>query len=83
MKTHLVAIGNSKGVRIPAAFLKQCHIEEQIDLEVEDDKLVIRPIKSKAREGWGNAFRLMHERKEDEQLVPDSIDMVDEDWEWK
>ena len=83
MKIHLVSIGNSKGIRIPSVLLKQCHIEDQVDLEVENDKLIIRPIKNEARSGWDSAFKLMNERKDDELLISDSIDMVDEEWEWK
>jgi len=83
MKTHLIAIGNSKGIRIPMVLLKQCHIEDQIDLEVEDDKIIIKPIKSKPREGWADAFRLMNERGDDELLLSGSVDVADKDWEWK
>ena len=45
MKTALVQIGNSRGVRIPKAFLEQCQLHDQVELELRHDYLVIRPAK--------------------------------------
>ena len=36
MKAKLVSIGNSKGIRIPTAILKQCNIENEVDLEQKE-----------------------------------------------
>lgn len=83
MKTKLVSIGNSKGIRIPMAILKQFNIENEVDLEVKKETIVIKPIKTKPREGWENAFRLMHERKDDVLLIDETIDSAIENWEWK
>jgi antitoxin MazE len=83
VKTKLVSIGNSKGIRIPMAILKQFNIENEVDLEVKKEKIVIKPIKTKPREGWENAFRLMHERKDDVLLLDETIDSAIENWEWK
>ncbi|GAB61084.1 MAG: AbrB/MazE/SpoVT family DNA-binding domain-containing protein [Candidatus Jettenia sp.] len=82
MRTKLVSIGNSKGIRIPTAILKQCKIENEVDLEVEKEKIVIRPVKTIPREGWNDAFRLMHEKKDDALLLDETIDFM-ENWEWK
>ncbi|MBW7899449.1 hypothetical protein B188_29110 [Candidatus Brocadiaceae bacterium B188] len=82
MKTKLISIGNSKGIRIPTAILKQCKIENEITLEVEKETIVIKPIKTSPREGWSNAFRLMHEKKEDTLLLDETTDFM-ENWEWK
>lgn len=83
MKTKLVSIGNSKGIRIPMAILKQCNIENEVDLEVEKKKIIIKPLKTKPREGWDDAFRLMHEGKDDALLIDETIDIPMESWEWK
>ena len=63
MKAKVISIGNSKGIRIPMAILKQCNIENEVDLEVEKEKIVIKPVKTKPRDGWNDAFRLMREKK--------------------
>jgi antitoxin MazE len=82
MKVNIVSIGNSKGIRIPKSILDQCNFNKEADLEVEHNKLVIKPVKKKNREGWDNAFKLMHERKEDVLLLDDSLDIEIKNWEW-
>ena len=82
MKTKLVSVGNSKGIRIPMVILKQCNIENEVDLEVEKEKIVIKPVKNMPREGWNDAFRLMHEKKDDALLIDETIDLM-ENLEWK
>ena len=51
MKAKLVSIGNSKGIRIHMAVLKQCNIGNEVDLKVEKEKIIIKPVKTSAREG--------------------------------
>jgi antitoxin MazE len=82
MRTSIVSIGNSKGIRIPKVILKQFDIEDQVDLEIEKNRIVIRPVKGKPRAGWDKAFKTMHERHEDAPLISD-IDIDMEGWEWK
>lgn len=82
MRASIVSIGNSKGIRIPKVILKQFNIEDQVELDVEKDGIVIKPVKVKPREGWDKAFKMMHERKEDAPLISD-IDIEMEGWEWK
>ena len=45
-------VGNSRGVLIPAAFLASCQIEYQVDMQLQDGQIVIRPVKRPLREGW-------------------------------
>lgn len=82
MKVNIVSIGNSKGIRIPKSILDQCNFNKEADLEVQNNKLVIKPVKKKIRDGWGNAFKIMHERKEDALLLEDSLDIGMKNWEW-
>ncbi|MCH5434723.1 AbrB/MazE/SpoVT family DNA-binding domain-containing protein, partial [Leptospira interrogans serovar Canicola] len=37
MKASVVKIGNSKGIRIPKAVLEECHIEEEVDLLIDNN----------------------------------------------
>jgi antitoxin MazE len=82
MKVNIISIGNSKGIRIPKSILVQCNFNKEADLEVDNKKLVIKPLKKKVREGWDNAFKLMHERKEDVLLLDDSLDIEMKNWKW-
>jgi antitoxin MazE len=47
MRVSVAQIGNSKGIRIPQSILKQCEIEDEVDLEVQDKTIVLRPIHKK------------------------------------
>ncbi len=55
MKTKLVRIGNSRGVRIPRPFIEQCGLGKTVELRVTSDCLIISA--RQPRQGWGNAFR--------------------------
>ncbi|MDQ1272378.1 MAG: antitoxin MazE [Planctomycetota bacterium] len=82
MKINIITIGNSKGIRIPKAILKQCHLDKEAELETEEDKIIIKPFKKKPRKGWKEAFSSMRKREEDTLLIDDSIDREMKDWEW-
>jgi antitoxin MazE len=82
VRSRIVRIGNSKGIRIPKALLEEAQLKDAVDITVEDGALVVRPAR-KVREGWAEAARLMHERGEDKLLydyVPTKFD--EEEWEW-
>ncbi|NTU42944.1 MAG: AbrB/MazE/SpoVT family DNA-binding domain-containing protein [Nitrospirales bacterium] len=83
MKAKLVSIGNSKGIRIPAAILRQCAIDDTVDLQVEKGRIIICPVKGNPRDGWDRAFRAMRERGDDAPLLDEAVDAEVEDWEWK
>ncbi len=83
MKTKLVSIGNSKGVRIPKTILEECNMKNDVELIVDGDRIIITQLKTAHRRGWDKAFQLMHERKEDSLLFDESVDIDMEDWEWK
>jgi antitoxin MazE len=82
MKTTIVKIGNSKGIRIPKTVLTACHIEDEVDLLVEKDKIIIVPFKTKPRSGWETRFEEMAFRKDDKMIIPDSLELNSKDWEW-
>lgn len=67
MKSSIVRIGNSRGIRIPKALLEQCGLEDTVELEVEGDRLIIRPARS-PREGWADAFCEMARRGDDKLI---------------
>ncbi len=69
MRTKIVAVGNSRGIRIPQALLKQCQLEDSVDLEAKNGQLVIRSL-TKPRKGWKQAFEEMVSRGEDQLLDP-------------
>ena len=83
MRTHIVRIGNSRGIRIPKALLEQCQLQDIVELDVEDDRLVIRRAQG-ARQGWDEAFRQMAAAGDDK--LPDWDDLPPTEWdetEWE
>ena len=84
MKTQIVRIGNSKGVRIPKPLLEQTGLQGEVEITAEDGTLVIRPVR-KPREGWAEASKRIAQAGDDALLddAPPSLSSWDEDeWEW-
>lgn len=55
MRTRLVRIGNSRGIRIPKPLLEQCGFGNEVELHAEAGRLVVLPAGS-SRAGWEAAF---------------------------
>src|SRR5205809_670804 len=68
MKTSLVQIGNSRGVRIPKVFLEETGLEKDIEMEVRGRQLVIRAARH-PRAGWDQEFAAMAARGDDQLLA--------------
>ena len=84
MKTKIVRIGNSRGVRIPKSLLDQCHLEGPVDIEVQGNQLIVRSA-SRPRSGWDEAFRAMHHAGDDRLLDHErssSSRWDREEWRW-
>ncbi len=82
MKTRLIRIGNSRGVRLPKAIIAQAGLTEEVELGVRDGAIIIARTNS-ARSGWADAARQMRERDEDLLLDPPVPTLFDEkEWEW-
>ena len=73
MQMDIIKIGNSKGIRLPLAVLKQCGIDSSVELEVKDNCIIIKPVTA-PRQGWAEAFDLMRKNSDDVLLIPDEID---------
>ena len=43
MKTRIVRIGNSQGIRIPKPLLEQTGLRGEVEISAQDDSLIIRP----------------------------------------
>ena len=82
VKSKIVRIGNSKGVRLPKLLLEQVGLVDEVDLEVRDGALVISP-SDPVRAGWREAAALLAQRQEDDLLDASTPTRFDaEDWEW-
>ena len=63
MKTKIVQIGNSKGVRIPKTLLEQLKFEKAVEFQVTPEGLLLRPVHEKKennsplRSNWKEMFQ--------------------------
>ena len=77
MQVSVVQIGNSKGIRLSKTLLEKYHITDKIELVLEDDYIVLKPL-SEPRKNWEAAFAEMH-RNGDDKLLIDSV-FEEENW---
>ena len=84
MKSHIVAIGNSQGVRIPNSLLKQTGLSGEVELFAAGQTIVIRAAKP-PRAGWARAFQRMAQCGDDALLdapSPNDSCWDQVEWEW-
>lgn len=85
MRVSIVRIGNSRGIRIPKAVLEQTQLEGEVELEVRDREILIRPV-SRPRQDWARKFEAMAKEGDDGLLDGSSIDQTSwdkEEWQWE
>ena len=84
MKTKLIRIGNSKGIRIPKPILEQTGISDEVEMEVFDQHITIRSA-NKVRAHWEQAFEEMAQQGDDKliDVETDKATGWDEyEWQW-
>ena len=82
IRTRIVKIGNSQGIRIPKLLLEQSGIQTEVEIEVQSGHLIIRTAPH-SRVGWDEAFAQMAEQEDDALLDEISADDWDEtEWQW-
>ncbi len=82
MKARIVRIGNSRGIRLPKALLEEAQLEDEVDLQARQGRIVICRA-APPRAGWADAARRMREHAEDRLLDPPTATQFDkEEWEW-
>lgn len=67
-RARFVKIGNSHGIRIPRPLIEQSGLGEEVELEVDRYRIVIRR-PSRSRADWRAAFLEMAERGDDGLLT--------------
>ena len=83
MRARVIKIGNSQGLRIPKPVLEQTGITDDVEIEVEKNQIIIRPVQN-VREGWDAAFKMMGERGDDEPILDENIlhSWDEKEWQW-
>ena len=83
MRTKLIQIGNSKGIRLPQTLIKQFELEDEIIIEPTEKGLFITAA-SGSRQGWEEQFKkaVKEESGKDNEWIdlPNRFDK--EEWKW-
>ena len=81
VKTRLIQIGNSRGVRLPKLLIEQAQLGEDIELEVKDGAIIISSAAGH-RQGWAGAAEDLAAREEGLLDPSASTRFDEEEWEW-
>lgn len=82
IRSKIVKIGNSRGIRIPRILLEQAGLSDEVEMIIKDNKLIIQGVRP-PRQGWRAQFAAMAEHGDDRLLdQAPSTQWEDEDWTW-
>jgi antitoxin MazE len=85
MKTRIIQIGNSQGIRIPKVLLDQSGLRDEVELRVNKEEIIITSVK-KTRQGWEEAFQKMAGQGDDQLLDEETLDNQtgwdEHEWSW-
>ena len=81
LRSRIVRIGNSQGVRLPKLLIEQAGLGEDVELRAEPGQIVIAsPLKTRA--GWAEAAQRARSANDDklDDTVPTHFD--EREWKW-
>ncbi len=82
IRSKVVKIGNSRGIRIPRTVLEQAGLTDEVEMTVEGNKLIIQAFRQ-PRQDWENQFAEMA-KQGDDQLLDEAppTQWDEEEWTW-
>lgn len=79
MQVTLRKIGNSRGVIIPSPIIEQLHLDNTLEMFVQDGVLHLKPA-NQLRKGWFDGYDAS---KDDTPLAQmKDLESEQEDWQW-
>jgi antitoxin MazE len=83
MKTELIRIGSSRGIRIPKPLIEECGLGDIVDLRVECTRLIVSG-ERRPRDGWAKAFLAAGAASPDGGLFEDvtANEFDSKEWTW-
>ena len=70
MEIPIIPIGNSKGIRLSKTLIQKYDLTDSVELILNEEYIILKPV-SKPRKDWEEAFKEMHENKDDKLMVED------------
>ena len=83
MTTQLIKIGNSRGVLLPKSIIERAKLEGQLHIDLTDDGIIIKSIRSSRRKKWAEKFRKETRARQPLQLGAFGNDFDKKEWDWK
>jgi antitoxin MazE len=83
IQSHIIQIGNSKGVRIPKLLLKKSGLRSEVEIIAEEGRVIVQ-VPSHPRKKWEAELRKASLAHDDVSFVEDGplSSFDEEDWEW-
>ena len=82
IRSKVIKIGNSRGIRIPRTLLEQAGLTDDVEMMVEGNKLIIHSAQL-PRQGWDAQFTAMAEQGDDRLLDQTPATQWEEgEWTW-
>jgi antitoxin MazE len=84
MKSRIVKIGNSQGIRLPKTLIEQTGLGEDIEITIEGNRLIIVPVVH-PRADWAASFKHMAGMGDDDMIdgkIHTPTKWEGDEWEW-
>lgn len=84
MKSRIVRIDNSQGIRIPKPLLQKAGLSGDVELVAKEGMLIVQAAKG-PRSGWAGAFQEMAAHQDDQPVdkpVPPAASWDGKEWSW-
>jgi antitoxin MazE len=82
IRSKIVKIGNSRGIRIPRTLLEQAGLSTEVEITVEHNNLIIHTVRN-PRQEWATKFKAMAEQGDDHLFdITVSTQWEQDEWEW-
>ncbi len=85
MKTKLIRIGNSHGIRIPKPVIEEIGLSKKIEMILEENQIILRSSED-TRSGWEHSFEQMAQNHDDILLDQEAIEKPSQwdetEWTW-
>jgi antitoxin MazE len=81
MRSRIVRIGNSRGVRLPKLLIEQAGLLEEVELRAEAGQIIIAAPRT-TRAGWAEAAQLANAAGDDRVLDTAASQFDETEWTW-
>ncbi len=82
IRSRIVRIGNSQGIRLPKPLIEQAGLSEEVELRVEHGRIVIAAPRT-TRAGWADAAQRAGAAGDDPLEASGATKFDEMEWEWR